>query len=87
MVDAVYAPGDKILVAVPKDDYEFRSGSSLATAHVSGIAALLKASFPDMQPSEIKATLLLSQITGEEDVVAVNACRVFDLTQATMSCN
>jgi subtilisin family serine protease len=84
-VEIVYAPGDKILVAVPKNDYEFRSGSSLATAHVSGIAALLKAKFPDMQASEIKAALLQSQATGNNGVIAVNACRVFEVAQATMS--
>lgn len=85
-IETVYAPGDKILVAVPMNDYEFRSGSSLATAHVSGIAALLKASFPEMQTSDIKATLLLSQVAGDQDVVAVNACRVFELAEASMSC-
>ena len=87
MVETVYAPGDKILVAVPQDNYEFRSGSSLATAHVSGIAALLKASFPEMPTSEIKATLLRSQAAGDEDVMAVNACRVFELVNASMSCD
>ena len=85
-IETVYAPGDKILVAVPKNDYEFRSGSSLATAHVTGIAALLKAKFPDMQTNEIRSALLLSQLSGNEDVVAVNACRVFELAETSMTC-
>lgn len=38
---AVSAPGEDILTTLPKGTYDFVSGSSLATAHVSGLAALL----------------------------------------------
>jgi subtilisin family serine protease len=37
---SLYAPGEQIIVALPGDAYDFRSGSSLAAAHVSGIVAL-----------------------------------------------
>lgn len=37
----VSAPGEEILTTLPKGAYDFVSGSSLATAHVSGLAALL----------------------------------------------
>lgn len=38
---AVSAPGEDILTTLPKGTYDFVSGSSLATAHASGLAALL----------------------------------------------
>ena len=38
---AVSAPGEDILTTLPKGTYDFVSGSSLATAHVSGLTALL----------------------------------------------
>lgn len=38
---AVSAPGEEILTTLPKGTYDFVSGSSLAAAHVSGLAALL----------------------------------------------
>jgi len=37
----VLAPGDEILTTLPKGTYDFVSGNSLATAHISGLAALL----------------------------------------------
>jgi len=37
----VFAPGEEILTTFPKGTYDFISGNSLATAHVSGLAALL----------------------------------------------
>lgn len=37
----VSAPGEEILTTLPKGAYDFISGSSLATAHVSGLTALL----------------------------------------------
>jgi subtilisin family serine protease len=83
----VYAPGDNILVAVPSNDYEFRSGSSLATAHVSGIVALLIANFPTMPASEIRDHLLQSQVPLEDDQVAVNACRAMELAEPSVNCS
>ena len=38
--DAVAAPGQEILTTVPKEGYDFVSGSSLATGHVSAMIAL-----------------------------------------------
>ncbi len=38
---ALYAPGEEILTTLPNGTYDFVSGNSLATAHVSGVTALL----------------------------------------------
>jgi subtilisin family serine protease len=55
--DTVVAPGVEILTTVPKEGYDFVSGSSLAAAHVSGIVALLLELKPDLTPDNIKAAL------------------------------
>lgn len=85
--ETVFAPGEKILVAAPSNDYEFRSGISLATAHVSGIAALLKSSYPDLSAEEIKATMLRSQVRDPSGQTAVNACQMFKLVRAQVFCD
>lgn len=85
--ETVFAPGEKILVAAPSNDYEFRSGISLATAHVSGIAALLKSLYPDMTADDIKAAMLRSQVRNQNGHAAVNACEMFKLVRAQVSCH
>jgi len=68
----VAAPGDEILVPVPGGGYDYASGSSLAAAHVSGIAALLVASSPTL--SNDRVDLLLRESRDPVGHV-VNACR------------
>ncbi|MFC5829980.1 S8 family serine peptidase [Nonomuraea insulae] len=46
----VAAPGVDIMGAGPGDEYWVGRGTSQATALVSGVAALLKAKYPDMSP-------------------------------------
>lgn len=51
------APGFEILSTVPGGRYDFSSGSSLAAAHVTGIAALLLELDPDLDPAALAARL------------------------------
>jgi subtilisin family serine protease len=53
----VAAPGQEILTTVPKEGYDFVSGSSLATGHVSGIIALLLELEPRLTPDQVKQLL------------------------------
>lgn len=46
---ALCAPGVAILSAVPPNNYAVRDGTSLAAAHVTGLAALVLAHHPDFQ--------------------------------------
>lgn len=52
------APGVDILSSIPGGQYTKYSGTSMATPHVAGAAALVKAAFPDLNAIQIKARLL-----------------------------
>ncbi|XP_072966062.1 subtilisin-like protease [Typha angustifolia] len=71
----VLAPGVNILAAWPYDvgpnpselatsTFNFESGTSMATPHVSGIAALLKRKYPSWTPAMIQSAI----ITSAQDV-------------------
>jgi subtilisin family serine protease len=51
------APGIDILTTMPQQVYDFLSGSSLAAAHVSGIAALLLELEPQLSAAQMHALL------------------------------
>ncbi len=51
---AVAAPGVDIIGAAPKGAYEMSSGTSMAAAHVSGIAALMLEKNPKATPKDIR---------------------------------
>jgi subtilisin family serine protease len=55
---AVAAPGVDVLVPAPNDGIQLTTGTSVATAHVSGVAALLLAQKPSRTPEEIRAILM-----------------------------
>ncbi len=84
--DSILAPGDQILVAVPDDNYDFRSGSSLAAAHVSGIVALLLAASPDTDVPAIRSVLRQSQSSTSDGRVSVNACAALRIADPSLSC-
>lgn len=52
------APGKDILSSTPNNAYASYSGTSMATPHVAGAAALVKAAFPDATAAQIKARLM-----------------------------
>ena len=54
------APGIEVLTTVPNGAYDFLSGSSFATAHVSGIVALLLEGNPQLSPREVRNLLIES---------------------------
>lgn len=82
----IMAPGEQILVAVPDDDYDFRSGSSLAAAHVSGVIALMLAIAPGADASTIQSLLEESQRNTSAGQVSVNACKALHLADRSLSC-
>ncbi len=54
----VAAPGVNILVPAPEGGIQFTTGTSVATANVSGVAALLIAHKSSLKPEEIRALLV-----------------------------
>ena len=54
----VAAPGSKIFSTIPGGEYAFKSGTSMATPHVSGIAALIMSAYPGLSASDVKEALL-----------------------------
>jgi subtilisin family serine protease len=55
---SVAAPGVDIFVAAPNGGYDFTTGTSVATAHVSGLAALLLERDPGLTPDAVQAILM-----------------------------
>ena len=53
----VAAPGVDVLVPAPAGGVQLTTGTSVATANVSGVAALLIARKPSLKPEEIRAIL------------------------------
>ena len=54
------APGSQILSTARGSDYESRSGTSMATPHVSGALALLAAARPDLTQAQLRDALRAS---------------------------
>lgn len=83
---ALFAPGTRIIVALPAGHYDFRSGSSLAAAHVSGVVALLLSIQPDSSLDAISSILRQSQDADTRQVVSINACDALSLAGSSLSC-
>ena len=52
------APGDSILSTTPLGTYSYGSGTSMATAHVTGAAALYASVYPEATAAQIRQALL-----------------------------
>ncbi|CAO2197293.1 unnamed protein product [Urochloa humidicola] len=64
----IAAPGASILAA-KRDSYGFSSGTSMATPHVAGIIALLKALHPNWSPAALKSAIVTTaSVTDEYDM-------------------
>jgi hypothetical protein len=65
----IAAPGVDILVPSPGAGLQFTTGTSVATANVSGVAALLLSHKPSLKPEEIRAILMTTaQHLGAEGI-------------------
>ncbi len=56
----VAAPGKNILSTITQNRYGYLSGTSQATAIVSGAASLIAGKYPSLKPSQVKARLIYS---------------------------
>jgi subtilisin family serine protease len=62
----VAAPGDTVWSLKDTTTYQFLSGTSMATPHVSGTVNLMKALDPDLAPDEIKRILQTTAVDLED---------------------
>ncbi|MGF1551840.1 MAG: S8 family serine peptidase [Paracoccaceae bacterium] len=70
-VETLRAPGHDVVSTAPGGGFEFYSGSSMATALVSGAAALLRERTPGASPARIAEALRASAPPG----ASVDVCR------------
>ncbi|MCG2721624.1 MAG: S8 family serine peptidase, partial [Thermodesulfovibrionales bacterium] len=56
----VAAPGVNVLSSIPGNKYDYLSGTSMATPHVSGLAALILAQHPEYTYDQVKWNILLT---------------------------
>lgn len=82
----VAAPGVDILTTVPKEGYDFVSGSSLATAHVSGIVALLLELKPELSPDQIKGYLHQNGHPKATHLSVLDICAIIKLIRNGDGC-
>jgi len=64
----VLAPGVSIYSSTPNNNYASWNGTSMATPHVAGAAALLLELDSDLQPEEIKAAFVHSAVDIGENI-------------------
>lgn len=81
----VDAPGSSILSTLPTDDYGFKSGTSMATPHVAGIAALIMSANGDLNATQVRDLIVAGAseyIIGRRASGGVNASiSVYEATQ------
>jgi len=56
----LFAPGSDIFSTIPGDSYDYKSGSSMSTPCLTGVAALLLSYFPSLTAEQVKDILLQS---------------------------
>ena len=54
---SVAAPGVDILAAAPDESYQMSTGTSIATAHVSGVVAMMIELDPTLKPDDVRKIL------------------------------
>lgn len=65
----VFAPGAKIYSTVPDNEYEFLSGTSMASPAVAGVAALVWSQYPDLKASQVKHIIMKSGLAVKTPVI------------------
>jgi len=78
----VMAPGVNIRSTLPNGTFGLLSGTSMATPHIAGVAALLKAAHRDWTPAQIKSAIVNSSTDLGSDLMTEGGGRVDALAAA-----
>lgn len=70
------APGRQVLSTRPNEAYDFFTGSSFATAHITGLVALVRSLSPDLSSRELLAML---ENSSDPESGTINSCRAVSL--------
>jgi hypothetical protein len=81
----VVAPGVDVRSAKAGGGALVASGTSMATPHVAGAAALLRALHPEWTPAEVKSALVTTAAPIAAEVMAAGAGRIDALRAATLT--
>lgn len=65
----IFAPGHMVYSATPGDKYKAASGTSFAAPVVAGVAAIIRANFPEFSAEEVKQIIMDSGDTIDVPVV------------------
>jgi subtilisin family serine protease len=87
------APGIEILTTMPRQSFDFLSGSSLAAAQVSGIAALLLEVDPRLSPAQVYALfhaatqpVEVTRHASQPVIALVDACTALEKLLGRTAC-
>lgn len=83
----LHAPGSDIVTLTPGGHYDFVTGSSFSTAHVTAVAALVLALSPHLDPGAVGSLLSsTSEPAGREGALSINACAALAKLRGESSC-
>lgn len=80
----VVAPGENIFSTLPNNRFGYMSGTSQATAFVTGLAALLLSENPSLTPEQVKAAIVNTVDRHDYQVASrgqINACKAMKSIQ------
>lgn len=65
----IFSPGVQIYATTPENQYEYLQGTSMASPNAAGVAALIRAYYPDLKASQVKQIIMESGIPVSMNVV------------------
>ncbi|MFT4562774.1 MAG: subtilisin family serine protease [Gammaproteobacteria bacterium] len=79
------APGEEVLTTMPDNTFDFVSGSSFASAHISGIVALLAEHVPTIDAHTVRAVLRSSTRIANW-TLSIDACEALATVTGAEDC-
>lgn len=59
----IFAPGSEIFATTPSNNYSFLQGTSMASPNAAGVAALIRAYYPNLKAHQVKKIIMESGIS------------------------